>query len=116
MSGLALSQVVCVCVSHFLHISAAQWECRVAGSLQTFLGLVFLGFALVIEAHCALVHAICLYAVSPPKPSGVVYTAKQVGGQGSKVRVKQHDSSGHKAAQFQTPKGLLLEADRLKSM
>lgn len=71
-------------------------------SRQTFLGLVFLGFALVIEAHCALVDTICLHSVSPPKPSGVVYTAKQ-GGQGSKVRVKRHGSSGHEAAQFQIP-------------
>lgn len=74
-------------------------------STQTFLGIVFLGFALVIEAHCALVDTICLHAVSPPKPSGVVYTAKQGrgGGQGSKVSVKQHGSSGHEAAQFQIP-------------
>ena len=71
-------------------------------SRQTFLGFVFLGFALVIEAHCALVDTVCLHAVSPPKPSGVVYTAKQGRvGWGSKVRVKQHGSSGHKAAQFQ---------------
>lgn len=64
----------------------------------TFLGLVFLGFALIVEAHGALVHTICLHAVSPPKPSGVVYTAKRGGGVGVKVRVKQHGSSGHKSA------------------
>lgn len=53
-------------------------------SRQTFLGLVFLSFALVIEAHRALVDTICLHSVSPPKPSGVVYTAKQ--GEGARVK------------------------------
>lgn len=72
---------------------------------QTFLGLVFLGFALVIEAHGTLVDSISLHSVSPPKPCGVVYIAEQGGGkgQGSEIRVKQHGSSDRGAAQFQTP-------------
>lgn len=72
---------------------------------QTFLGLVFLGFALVIEAHGTLVDSISLHSVSPPKPCGVVYIAEEGGGkgQGSKIRVKQYGSSDRGAAQFQTP-------------
>lgn len=45
---------------------------------------MFLGLALVIEAHRALVDTICLHAVPPPKPSGVVYTAKQGEGEGQR--------------------------------
>lgn len=44
---------------------------------QTFLGLMFLSFALIIEAHCALVHAVLLNSIAPSKASGVIYTAKQ---------------------------------------
>lgn len=72
---------------------------------QTFLGLVFLSFALVIEAHGTLVDSIGLHSVSPPKPCGVVYIAEQGGGKGwgSEIRVKQHGSSDRGAAQFQIP-------------
>lgn len=72
-----MSEQICVC-----GVMVMQ-HCR--KSRQTFLGLVFLGFALVIEAHSALVNAIRLHSISTPKPTGVVYTAKQgvwVKGQG----------------------------------
>ena len=91
---------VCVCVS-IIHTSpyppgGLMGFLHVRRSKQTFLGLVFLGFALVIEAHCALVDTICLHAVTPPKPSGVVYTAKQGGarvkGQGEEAITKQPNS------------------------
>ncbi len=84
-------------------------------SRQTFLGLVFLGFALVIEAHCALVDTICLHSVSPPKPSGVVYTAKP--GDGG-ARVKGWSSMiavAKKAAQSQIPH-LIFTDSRIRTL
>lgn len=47
-----------------------------AGPAPTFLGLVFLSFGLVIEAHGTLVDTVCLNSVPPSEPTGVICTAK----------------------------------------
>lgn len=46
---------------------------------------MFLSFGLVIEAHGALVDAVCLNSVPPSKPTGVICTGKP----GFRVSVKQ---------------------------
>ena len=61
----------CVLVRR-LHISASLATLHSLKCGPTFLGLVLLGFALVIKTHGALVDTIRLHSVSPPKASGVV--------------------------------------------
>lgn len=81
--GSCKGECVCVFVCIFL-LFFLLGMLIVRKSRQTFLRLMFLSFALVIEAHCTLVDTICLHTISSPKPSGVVYMAKQGGGEGER--------------------------------
>lgn len=75
----------------------------------TFLGLVFLSLGLVIEAHGALVDAVCLNSVPPSKPTGVICTAKpglRVKGQGEAAQ------NNHFAFRQKDPNSSRQELDR----
>lgn len=71
---ITLSSNCMQCCYHYVHnhFKRSSSKFKLSGS-QTFLGLVFLGLPLVLEANSALVHLVRLHTKLPTKAFGIVW-------------------------------------------